>query len=104
MALALESGEPYRAASIAAGVNPERHPFRTRQAAYWDYGRTLSQLRGRRDEAIVAFRTAERIFPTRVYRNPFAREAVAELTARARRDALGRELRGLAYRMGLGGI
>jgi transcriptional regulator with XRE-family HTH domain len=103
MALALESGEPDRAASIAESVNPERHPFKTRQAAYWmDYGRALSQLRGRRDEAIIAFRKAERIFPTRVYRNPFAREAVAELTSRARRDALGRELRGLAYRMGLG--
>lgn len=103
MALALESGEPDRAVSIAEGVYPERHPFKTRQAAYWvDYGRALSQLRRRRDDAIVALRTAERIFPMRVYRNPFARQTVIELTTRARRDSLGRELRGIAYRMGLG--
>jgi hypothetical protein len=34
-------------------------------------------------------------------RNPFAREVIAELLAHSRRDAVGRELRGLAYRAGL---
>lgn len=104
MALALEAGEPDRAVSIAEGVHPERHPFATRQAAYWvDYGRALATVPRRRDDAIVALRTAERIFPTRVYRNPFARDTVTELLGRARREAGGRELRGLAYRMGVAG-
>ncbi len=102
MALALEAGEPDRAASIAEDVHPERHPFATRQAAYWiDYGRALSQLRGCHEDAVRALRRAEVIFPTRVHRNPFARETIAGLTVRARRDAVGRELRGMAYRMGL---
>ena len=34
----------------------------------------------------------------RVLRNAFARDVVAELVARSRRDAVGRELRGMAYR------
>lgn len=104
MALALEADEPDRAVSLAEGVHPERHPFATRQAAYWiDYGRALANLPRRRGDAIVALRTAERIFPTRVYRNPFARETVTELLGRTRREAGGRELRGLAYRMGIAG-
>jgi hypothetical protein len=34
-------------------------------------------------------------------RNPFVRDVLAELLVRARRDAVGRELRGMAYRAGL---
>lgn len=102
MSLALEVGEPDRAVSVAQGIEPERHPFATRQAAYWiDYGRALAQLAGSRDQAVSALRTAERLFPTRVYRNPFAREAVADLIRRARKGSGGMELRGLAYRMGI---
>ncbi len=104
MALALEAGEPDRAVGVAEAVHPERHPYATRQAAYWiDYGRAAAQLRGRRDAAVRAFLTAEDLFPVRVYRNPFARDTVTELLARARRDAGGRELRGMAYRMGVAG-
>ncbi|MBV9162019.1 MAG: hypothetical protein JO309_16025 [Pseudonocardiales bacterium] len=44
---------------------------------------------------------AEKISPRRVHRNPPAREVLADLLARARRDAVGRELRGMAYRAGL---
>jgi hypothetical protein len=66
-----------------------------------DYARALAQLRGRRDEAVMAFRRAEMISPTRVYRHPFAHETIAELVERSRRDAIGRELRGLASRAGL---
>jgi hypothetical protein len=43
---------------------------------------------------VRALRTAEELFPMRVLRNPFAREALAELIAHSRRDAVGRELRG----------
>jgi hypothetical protein len=36
-----------------------------------------------------------------VLRNLFARDVIAELVAHSRRDSLGRELRGMAYRAGL---
>lgn len=102
VALALEAGEPDRAVSISRGLQPQRHPFVTRQAAYWvDYGRALARVRGRQDDAVKALRTAEELFPMRVLRNPFARDVIAELLARSRRDAVGRELRGMAYRAGL---
>ncbi len=105
MKFALEAGEPDRAVGIAEGVRPERHPFVTCQAAYWvDFGRANAQLPGRRDDAVRALRAAEDLFPVRTYRNPFARDTVAELLGRSRRDdATGREVRGLAYRMGLAG-
>lgn len=104
MALALEAGEPGRAARIARDVDPQRHPFATRQATYWvDYGRALARLRGRRNDAVRALRTAEGIFPARVHRDPFARDVLGELLMRARQDAVGRDLRGMAHRAGLPG-
>jgi transcriptional regulator with XRE-family HTH domain len=103
MELALESGEPDRAISIAAGVHPLRLPRATRQASsYWiRYGRALARVRGRDEDAVNALRTAESLFPTRVQRDPIVRELLAELLYRSRRDAVGRELRGMAYRSGL---
>jgi hypothetical protein len=44
---------------------------------------------------------AEQLAPQRVHTDVFTREAVSDLLRRARRDAIGRELRGLAYRMGI---
>jgi hypothetical protein len=58
-------------------------------------------MRGRQDDAVRALRTAEELFPMRVLRNTFARETLAELLYRSRRDAIGMELRGMAYRAGL---
>ena len=102
MALALETGEPDRAVSLAQTIQPERHPFKTRQSQYWvDYGRALARLPRRGDDAVMALRRAERLFPLRVHRNPFARDVIGELVVRSRRDAVGRELRGMAYRAGL---
>jgi hypothetical protein len=94
VALALEAGEPDRAVSNSRGLQPQRHPFVTRQAAYWvDYGRALARVRGRQDDAVRALRTAEELFPIRVLRNPFARGVIAELLVRSRRDVGDRELR-----------
>lgn len=104
MACALEAGDHEQAVSIAEGLRPEEHSYRSRQAAYWvDYGRSLARLRGRRDDAVRALRRAETISPNRVRRNPFARGTLAELVTRSRDDALGREVRGMAYRAGLPG-
>ncbi len=102
MGIALEAGEPDRVVSIAQGLQPQRHPFATRQAAYWvDYGRALARLRGRHDDAVRALRRAETIHPHRVQRDPFVRDVLARLLERSRQDAPGRELRGMAYRAGL---
>lgn len=48
-----------------------------------------------------ALRKAELISPARVQCHPFVREVLGELLMRSRRDAVGRELRGMAYRAGL---
>ncbi|MCO1580124.1 helix-turn-helix domain-containing protein [Crossiella sp. SN42] len=102
MAVALESGEHAEAARIAEAIDPTTLPSRTRQAAYWrDYGRALARLPKRLDDAVVAIRNAELISPARVYRHPFTRSLLAELVAKAKRNAAGRELRGMAYRAGL---
>lgn len=99
---ALEAGEPDQAVGIAEDVHPERHRFAVNQAYYWvQYGRALTRLRGRQEDAVMALRTAEDIFPTKVRRDPLVREAIATLLPGARRDAMGMELRGLAYRAGL---
>lgn len=103
MASALEVGDYDQVVRIAGGLQPEAHHSRERQATYWlDYGRALARLRGRRDEAVVALRRAEELHPTRVLRNPLARDILTELVMRSRQDAVGRELRGMAYRAGLG--
>ncbi len=103
MAAALEAGDHERTVTIAKRINPQVHPNRSRQAAYWlDYGRALARVRGRHDEAVMALHRAETISPLHLYRNPFARETIAGLLTRSRRDSpAGRQLRRMAYRAGL---
>jgi transcriptional regulator with XRE-family HTH domain len=103
MAAALEAKDYERAATVAERLNPQVHPNRSRQAAYWvDYGRALARLPGRREDAVMALHRGETLSPVRSQRNPFVREILAELLARwPRRDALGQQLRAMAYRAGL---
>ncbi|MGH3824931.1 MAG: helix-turn-helix domain-containing protein [Pseudonocardiaceae bacterium] len=102
--LALEGGEPDRAVRIAEGLHPERNPFPASRVYHWvGYGRALTRLRGRQNDAVRALRRAESIHPHRVQRDPFVRDALAKLVTRARHDAVGEELRGMARRAGLPG-
>lgn len=102
MSGALELGDHERAVAIAEGLRPEVHPNRARRAVYWlDYGRALARVRGRHNDAVLAFRRAETISPLHLHRNTVNRDALAMLVARSRQDAIGRELRGMAYRAGL---
>jgi hypothetical protein len=102
MTLALEINEPDQAVSIARDVDAERHPFPVGQSQYWrNYGRALARLRGRRDDAVRALRTAEDIFPIQVRRDPLVRDTIAILLPGARRNAIGTELRRMAHRVGL---
>ena len=99
---ALEANEPDQAVSIAQSLHPDRYPCAVSQAYYWmNYGRALAQLRGRRDDAVRALRTAEDIFPTKVRRDPLIRDTIATLLPGTRRDAIGTELRRMAHRTGL---
>lgn len=99
----LEAGDHELTAHIAEGLRPETHPLKSRQADYWvTYGRALAQQRGRREDAIRAFRRAEQILPHYVLRDPFARDVISYLLPRTRRDsAAGRELVSMAHRADL---
>jgi hypothetical protein len=103
MWLALEANEPDRAVSIGQNVNPNRHPLPVAQAHYWiHYGRALAKLRRRHDDAVMALRTAEEIFPTMVLREPKVRDTLAVLLRHSRRGSpADQELRGMARRAGL---
>ncbi len=102
MEAVLEVGDHELATVLADSLTPDVHPYRSRRSSYWrDYGRALARVKGRHDDAVIAFRRAEQIHPHRVQRDPFAREVLAELLLRAPRGAVGRELRGMAYRAGL---
>lgn len=102
MQAALESGDYTDAAQLADQVNPDEIPVRARRAVYWrEYGRALARLPRQRDSAVAMLRKAEELSPKHVHRNPFTRATLAELVAKAKRDAVGRELRGMAYRAGL---
>jgi hypothetical protein len=102
MSVALEAGEHSEAAQIAQTINPDALPSPTRVSAYYrEYGRALARLPKHRDEAVMMLRRAEQISPARIRRHPFTRSVLAELLVRAKRDAVGRELRGMAYRAGL---
>jgi transcriptional regulator with XRE-family HTH domain len=100
--LALEANEPDHAVRIAETLHPEQNPFPASRVYHWvGYGRALARLRGRHDDAVRVLRRAETIHPHRVQRDPMVRDVIAQLAARSRRDAVGRELRGMAYRAGL---
>lgn len=102
VALALELGEPGRVVELARDVEVAAIPSAGRQSMFYgDLGRGLATIRGREAQAVEALRRAEAIAPQLIRAIPLVRETVTDLTRRARRDSVGRELRGLAYRMGL---
>lgn len=103
MTAALERGDLDRAVELSASVVPEHIASSERRAKHWlDTGRALVGSRGREEDAVAAFRQAEILAALRLRSNVYAREAVADLLPRVRRDSdAGRELRGIAYRMGI---
>lgn len=96
--------DPGRAVDLAEACRIDALATPSRQAEVWaDLGRGLAMVRGRRADAVTALRTAEELAPVRIRAQPLVRETVTGLLQQARRDAGGRELRGMAYRMGLAG-
>jgi transcriptional regulator with XRE-family HTH domain len=102
LSVALELGEHGRTAELARQVDVTAIPSAGRQATFYgDVGRGLAGVRGQETRAVEALRRAEKLASQRTRTNPYVRETVTALIRRARRDAGSRELRGLAYRMGV---
>lgn len=98
----LEVGDYMKAARIGAGLRSLEALPPLGRADYWvTYGRALARVRDRRDDAALALRRAEEISPNRLYRDPFARDLIAELLSRSRGPAGDPDLYHLGRRAGL---
>jgi transcriptional regulator with XRE-family HTH domain len=101
VAIGVELGHGPRVAEYASTVRTDTIS-RGRQATFWvDYGRAMLTERKTRGEGLAALLRAEQLAPQQVRTNIWAREAVANLLAAEMRAAGGRELRYLAWRMGI---
>lgn len=101
VAIGTEVGEGGKVAELGRNVEWWSLPL-SRQGAFWmDFGRGLMQDRKSADAGLRAILKAESLTPQQVRNNVFVREAVTAQLRKARRDAGGRELRGLAWRMGV---
>lgn len=99
--LAVEAGNAEKALEYASAVEPRALASNNRRGALaMEQGRALAML-GRDAGAVAAFRRAESLSPAQVLNNPMLRDLVRNMLDEARRKAGGRELRGLAWRMGL---
>jgi transcriptional regulator with XRE-family HTH domain len=102
--LAVELGEHGHAVEAAKAVHPELLP-NSRQAQFWaELGRALIATKKTREKGIRVLLHADHLAPQLIRHDVFVREAIADLLRQARRDAGGRELRGLAWRMGVAPI
>jgi hypothetical protein len=98
----VELGEGPKVAEVARTGHPEAIPLRSWQATFYaDLGRALASERRTRDQGLQAIMKAERLAPQLTRNDVFVRETVAAMISSARRDAGERDLRGLAYRMGI---
>ncbi len=99
--LAVELGEHGTALEIAKTVHPELLP-NARQAHFWaEIASALVASKKTREKGVRVLRHAEQLAPQRIYHDVFVRETVADLMRQAQREAGGRELRGLAWRLGV---
>lgn len=99
--LAVEAGNAERALEYASVVDPRALASNNRRGALaMEIGRALA-MQGKDARAVAAFRRAEALSPAQVLGSPLLRELVRSMLDEARRKAGRRELRGLAWRMGL---
>ncbi|MGH3547978.1 MAG: helix-turn-helix domain-containing protein [Pseudonocardiaceae bacterium] len=100
--IAVELGEYPQALQVAQGVHPELLPGTCRQAEFWaEIGRALIAGKKTREKGVRVLLHAEQLAPQRIGHDVFVREAIADVLRQARREAGGRELRGLASRLGV---
>ncbi len=103
LAIAVERGESGGAViELAEAVRPEKLVVRSRKAYFLaDVGRGLARDSRTRAEAVRWLRRAEETGPQHIRNSAAVRETVAYLLNRSRAAAGGRELRGMAARMGV---
>jgi transcriptional regulator with XRE-family HTH domain len=102
VSLETELGQGPKVAEFARSVDSEAIPGKARRAAFLaDVGRSLAVEKATREQGIQTLVRAEEIAPQLIRNNVFVRETVGDLLRRVRRDATGRDLRGLAWRMGI---
>jgi len=100
--LAVEAGEPDQALQLAAAVDVNSLRRTRRAGLLLETARAHYQLgRAHYARAVAALRQAEQLAPVRVRTSLWARDMVEVMLTQSRREAGSRELRGLAYRMGL---
>jgi transcriptional regulator with XRE-family HTH domain len=99
--LAVEAGNAEKALEYASRVEPRALASKNRRAALrMEKGRAYA-MQGDPAKAVREIRQAEALSPAQVLNNPLLRELVRNMLDEARRKAAGRDLRGLAWRMGL---
>jgi hypothetical protein len=103
IAISVERGESGGTVlDLARDVDQSKLTWRTRKASYLvDVGRGLARESKTRAEAVRWLRQAEESAPQAIRNHPAARDTVAYLLGRATASAGGRELRGMAARMGV---
>ncbi len=99
--LAVKLGEHGQALEAAKAVHPELLPKRRQVQFYAEVGRALVAGKKTRHKGVHVLLHAEQLCPQMIHNDLFVRETVAGLLRQARRDVGGRELRGLAWRMGI---
>lgn len=103
--IASEFGDSEHVPEIASGVQVDAIPSPSRRAEFHaEVGRAELASPRTRDQGLERLLRAERLAPQRIRNDVFVREAVSGQLRAARRKAGGRDLRGLAYRMGIAGL
>jgi transcriptional regulator with XRE-family HTH domain len=99
--LAVEAGEAEAALTYAGQVEPRDLASHNRRAGLrLEKARAYAML-GKDIDAVREIRQAEHISAAQTRTNPMIRELVGDMLCRARRQAGGRDLRGIAWRMNL---
>ncbi|WP_280314762.1 helix-turn-helix domain-containing protein [Nocardia abscessus] len=100
--IGMELGDGVQAVELTRNVPVDAIPSPSRRANYYaEAGRTLLAEPKHRDNGLALLMKAEGIAPQQVRTDFFVREAIADQLRTARRDAGGRNLRGLAWRLGI---
>ncbi|MBL1075475.1 helix-turn-helix transcriptional regulator [Nocardia sp. 2] len=100
--IGLELGDGPKAVEAVHGLHIAAIPDAARLAGFYsEAGRVLLAEPQTRDNGLGLLLKAETLAPQRVRSDLFVREAVADQLRTARRDAGGRNLRGLAWRLGV---
>ncbi|MFE4456775.1 helix-turn-helix domain-containing protein [Nocardia tengchongensis] len=100
--IGLELGDGPRAIEAVQGLDVSAIPDPARLAGFYaEAGRVMLSEPKSREEGLQLLLKAEALSPQRVRSDLFVREAVADQLRSARRNAGGRNLRGLAWRLGV---